>query len=168
VQLQKGPLGLLGAFALKVGGQNPTGFGDSVVPVAEVMDHYLATSELNSVVVNGLGGLVASVTRAFVVPAGKVWRVIGAGMQVGLNAADVALKSNITIGISSPNGGLPGTIVLGGTDQGGAVFRSSGIVFRPPLFLPSGWSVQETFLTSAAMTVSVQVFGTLLYQEFDL
>jgi len=169
VQLQKAPLGLLGAFALKVLGRNPPQFSDVVVPTADVYDQYLATQELQQLTVAGNANLAASNTRTFTVPNGKVWRLIGAGAQIGLNVADVALKSIITVNIQSPNGGLPdGLIGSGVTDTGGAAFRAFGLALRPPIFLPSGWIVGLGLNTSAALTVAVPMQGTVLVQEIDL
>lgn len=169
MQLQKGPLGILGAFALKVLGRNPSQFGDSVTPIVDVYDQYLATSELISNVVGGNLNLAATNTRTFTVPAGKAWRLMGCGIDMGFNGADIALKSIITVEVSSPNSGLPGTVLYSsGTDVGGAVARTGGVAFRPPIFLPSGWSINLKFSCSAAPTVAVPLFSTALYQEIDI
>src|SRR5262245_52030444 len=105
VPLQKGPLGLLGAFALKVLGQNPTAFGDTVVPVADVYDQYLATSELVMVRLQPTIAIGASsATATFPVPPGKVWRLIAASIGSTLNAADAAFTSQAQVALQSPNG----------------------------------------------------------------
>lgn len=169
MNLQKAGLGILGAFGLKVTGQNPPLFGDAVLPVADVFDQYLATSELQLKLDQSNVNLATFNGSSFTVPNGKVWRVIGAGWGGAVNAADVALKSIIDIGITSPNS-APASVVIasGAPDPGGAVTRAFGANFRPPIFLPSGWTISLAFFTSAALTVTFARSAGVFYQEFDL
>lgn len=169
MQLQKAPSGILGWFALKVGGFNPPAFGDAVQPVVEVGDHYLATSELQLQRTALATALTGFNPQDFTVPNGKVWRLLGASMYGALNAADVALASIITIGVKSP---LSTVFVVNLStspkDPGGMGTRAWATCFRPPLFLPSGWTVEVALTTSGAITITSNMQCGLMYQEFDL
>jgi len=168
MDLQKGPLGILGWFALKVTGRNPPGFGDSVVPVVEVGDNYLATSELQ-IQRQAVALLIAVNTAAsFTVPNGKVWRLIAAGSFGTNNAADNALVSVDQIALQSPSSGVFSVPIVFGAYQTGANGRGCAGNFRPPIFLPSGWIVTWSRNQSAAVTVTANVQFGIVYQEFDL
>lgn len=170
--LQKAPLGLLGAFALKVLGVNPDFFGRTVVPIADVYDQYLATTELqikqgSAVAAIGSG---SEFPATFTVPAGKVWRVIGGSISGSLNVADAAINVQGTFGVISPNSGPTAAVLATGPIMTGmqAGTRSFGCSFRPPIFLPSGWSISSGVLFSAVTTVVSTWLATALIQEFDL
>jgi hypothetical protein len=168
MDLQKGPLGILGWFSLKVTGRNPPGFGDSVVPVVEVGDNYLATSELQLQIATTNLSLATFNGTTFTVPNGKCWRLIAASWAVGLNAADVALRSFCEIGIGSPNS-APNNVIVAQNDQAGGILpRAVGATWRPPIFVPSGWTVAVTMITSGAITVAVPRIASVMYQEVDL
>lgn len=84
--LQKVGAGLLDAFDLKTYGTSPTAFGDTVSPIADVMDHYLAT-RLRCAANNGnLQNINDNV--ALTVPNGTAWRLHCVGGHIDLNAAD--------------------------------------------------------------------------------
>lgn len=170
MDLQKGPLGILGWFALKVTGRNPPAFGDSVLPVVEVGDNYLATSELQLQTAQpNIGIGASSATSTFAVPQGKVWRVIGAGLVGGTNIADVAFTSLIAIYVKSPNSGVISVpIASGAKDPGGQSLRQFGATFRPPIFLPSGWSLQVNITFNNVLTVAAGQNVGVMLQEFDL
>lgn len=169
MQLQKGPIGLLGAFALKVLGRNPPAFGDSVVPIVDVYDQYLNQGEQqvkSSAVALNIGVPFLNVT--FTVPTSKCWRVLGAGGFVSLNAADAALIAQVGIGILSPADPLNSALVFAQyPPQLGANGRTIGTSFRPPLFLTAGWQVSFGFTFSGNITAAGSATGTLLVQEFD-
>ena len=168
MDLQKGPLGVLGWFALKVTGRNPPGFGDSVVPVVEVGDNYLATSELQ-IQRAAMATLLATFTsQSFTVPNGKVWRLIAASMFGTNDAADAALTSVDTIALKSPNSTVFSVSIVHGANQTTANARGCAGTFRPPIFLPSGWGIAFSRSQSAAVTVSANVQIGCVYQEFDL
>jgi hypothetical protein len=157
MDLQKGPLGILGWFSLKVTGRNPPGFGDSVVPVVEVGDNYLATSELQLQIATTNLSLATFNGTTFTVPNGKCWRLIAASWAVGLNAADVALRS------------FCDNVIVAQNDQAGGILpRAVGATWRPPIFVPSGWTVAVTMITSGAITVAVPRIASVMYQEVDL
>lgn len=168
MDLQKGPLGILGWFALKVTGRNPTGFGDSVVPVAEVGDHYLATSELQEVNVVMPTLLQTTNGASLTVPNGKVWRVIAVSMAGALNAADAALLSQQNIGFQSPNGSPKSCLVVSTTPYAFTNQRGAAATMRPPVLLPSGWKIVYALNTSAAITVTSNIQCDAMIQEFDL
>lgn len=171
MQLQKAPSGLLGWFQLKVGGFNPPGFSDTVVPVVEVGDNYLATSELQINVGAGLPTALAAFNSVqFTVPAGKAWRLKAASLIGALNVADVALLSICTIAIQSPNS-APFAVRLAVRNDpggGGALPRAVAWQSATPIFLPSGWKVSFELWTSAAITVTSTLLTAALYQEIDL
>jgi hypothetical protein len=169
MQLQKGPQGILGWFALKVGGRNPPTFGDAVLPVVEVGDNYLGTSELQIQRVALASALAASNNQDFTVPAGKCWRLIGGSFFGSLNVADVALSSLISIGVKSPTSTVFSVLLsVSPKDPGGAIARGWAASFRPPIFLPSGWTVSLALTTSGAITVTSNYQVGVLYQEMDL
>lgn len=168
MQLQKAPSGILGWFALKVGGYNPPAFSDAVIPVVEVGDNYLATSELQVKTQNLATTLATFNGNDFTVPNGKCWRLIGASIFGSLNAADTALKTVISIGIKTPISS-PAACLLGLTESGsGVVTRGHAIALRPPVFLPSGFIVSLGMATNTAITVTSNFSCNVLIQEFDL
>ena len=170
VPLQKGPLGLLGAFALKVLGRNPIGFGDTVVPVADVYDQYLATSELQVKIVNGATALATFNSQSSTVPQGRVWRVAAVNCLAAMNAADIALVSLVGVAVLSPNS-APFSCQLCVQPSGpgpGLLQRAASAICRPPLFLPSGWSLQAFMYSSGPITVAGTLQLAALIQEFDL
>lgn len=166
-KLQKAPTGLLGAFALKVGGLNPDIFGDTVTPVVDVYDQYLAMGELQVKTNLTATQLVTSNGFDFVVPNFKVWRVISGAWYGTLNAADVALKSVISVGVKSPNSGPVANLFGTQESASGVGFRAFGMTFRPPIFLTSGWALSLGMNTNTAITISSNFFATCLIQEFD-
>lgn len=169
MQLQKGPLGILGWFALKVTGRNPPAFGDAVVPVVEVGDNYLATSELQMQTSLIPSTLTVSQTILFTVPAGKCWRLIGAGGYLTLNVADAGFVVVGSVGVRSPNSAPnDGYVFTQTTGQTAGNARVFGAAFRPPIFLPSGWSVAISTVRSAAVTVASFQYAVITYQEIDL
>lgn len=167
MDLQKGPSGILGWFALKVTGRNPPLFSDAVVPVAEVGDNYLATSELQVKLAQSNTNLSTFTGQTLTVPQGKVWRVICASCLCNLNAADVALVSEVSVGIQTPNI-APQSVLAAAAVQSGNIYRVTTMIARPPIFLPSGVSLVGGLATSAAITVATPMSLAALVQEFDL
>lgn len=169
MKLQKAATGILGAFGLKVGGFNPTAFGEAVVPVADVFDQYLAQGELQIQRTALATSLAATNSQDFTVPAGKVWRLIAASFFGSLNAADIAFSSIVAIGLKSPISTVFSVLLeVSPKDPGGAVSRGWATRLRPPIFLPSGWVVTQSLTTSAAITVTSNFQVGIVYQEFDL
>lgn len=168
MQLQKYPLGLLGALALKVTGRAPPVFSDALVPVVDVYDQYLAQGELQRVGQTiTLLAATKSITGQQSVPAGKCWRLLGFGQSFVINAADVALSYVGSLSITTPGGagtlGLFNEVAIG-FDTG----RATAFTLPRPIFLPSGWGVNfGAFTTAAAPANNVIVACGILVQEFD-
>lgn len=169
MDLQKGPSGILGWFALKVTGRNPPNFGDAVVPVVEVGDNYLASGELKINSNSTAPALTSSFSRVFTVPQGKCWRVISAGGYIVMNVADVALIALGTVSFETPNAApFDAPAFSFTTPQLGTGARVFGTSFRPPVFLPSGISIVVGMAYSAPITVAGAAFAAVFVQEFDL
>jgi hypothetical protein len=168
VQLQKAPVGILGAFALKVLGRNPTTFGETVQPIVDVYDQYLGTSELQINVGSGLVTALAGYNAvSFTVPNAKAWRLKAASLIGALNVADAALVSTQTIGIQSPNSAPFLVRVATRQDPATTGCRHVGWQTATPIFLPSGWKVVFELWTSAAITVSSTLVTSAFIQEID-
>lgn len=168
--LQKSPLGVLGAFALKVLGRNPDKFGDTVLPTADVYDQYLLQTELQMQIVSA-GITVAAFSNASVllVPPGKIWRVLSVGTQgATITGADLALVWAVIISAINPAGtqAVVTTGVLVGSAPIGAV-RGHGLYLPRPLVLPGGWGLRFQFSTSAAVANANSIQNVALYQEID-
>lgn len=171
MQLQKSPIGLLGAFALKVLGRNPQAFGDTITPTVDVYDQYLAQGELKISTLSSNVNLATFNARSFTVPAGKAWRLIGLGGNYTPNAADVAVLGKLSGAITSPDS-APLAFITGSSGGGlavavGAAGVNFGQAFRPPIFLPSGWSVAVTLVSATAWTVAAPFAAELMLQEID-
>lgn len=169
MKLQKSPIGLLGAFALKVLGRAPDKFGDTVLPTVDVFDLYLAKSELKGVqtaafVINIGGSIVNS--PDLVVPNGKVWRVLALSTFTTLNIADTALVFSSWFMAISPTVvtiALDSRVAVGyGTGRNAGYCPSFG-----PLVLPAGWILRAGVGSSAAVTVATSSAFNCLVQEFD-
>lgn len=169
MQLQKGPIGLLGAFALKVLGRNPTQFGDTITPTIDVFDHYLSSGELQRVgqtITIGIGALTANADQT--VPNGKVWRVLGIGAAFVINAADAGLAFASHFSVKSP-GGVTLTQIFSANSVGSSTGRTVGFYAGRPLTLPGGWAINFVHTASGAgPTVATAVASGVLVQEFDL
>jgi len=166
MQLQKSPIGILGAFALKVLGRNPQLFSEAVTPTVDVYDQYLATSELSVKATSANVNLATFNTSAFVVPNGKCWRLMALGGSFGPNVADIAIHRRLTFSLTGP-GNANAVNIGGGADDTGALASSYGFTLRPPIFLPPGWTVAVGLINSAAWTVAVPFNAAILVQEFD-
>lgn len=172
MQLQKGPIGLLGAFALKVLGRNPPQFGDSVTPTVEVMDQYLASGELDVQTTGNFDVAGTSNNAQLVVPTGKVWRVLCAGITVTTNAADIVDGYKVGIAVLPPAGSgsvVPLAYQYTPPAPAGATLNGMrfGYYFPRPLFLPSGWGILYQCDTDRAITTQVRPNGFLLRHQFD-
>ncbi len=138
-------------------------------PTIDVFDHYFGIGELQ-VVKSGAQALTLTAFQNFIFtpPVGKCWRVLAAGGHVGLNAADTALVSMGSIGVLGPGQTVNGADVFAFAHNAMATgVRTWGTTFRPPLFVPNGFSVNVSFATSAAVTVAANWFSSLVIQEMD-
>jgi hypothetical protein len=168
MRLQKAPSGLLGAFDLKVEGRNPDEFSDTVVPVVDVYDQYLA---LNSEVVPGsvlITNPATSNTVTHTVPQGQQWRLLAWGGDGVLAVADAALVIAWNTAVYGP-GGIDTVMVQphGNMTRGGDTNRAAaiGFVSPRPLLLPSGWAIAASVQLSAAPAVSFQFSFDLMIQR---
>jgi hypothetical protein len=166
--LHKAPLGLIGAFALKVLGRNPTEFGDVVTPVVDVYDQYLEVTESRVVGAMGIGVRTISGTHT---PASRFsWRVLAIGVSLSLDAADVALTGTTITSMTSP--AVAGTIVEpGGTlvvNGATGLFRSLGVWLPRPFFLSPGWSITQRVYLSANVTAATNVNFCMVVQPLEL
>lgn len=167
MNLQKAPLGLLGWFALKVGGRNPPAFGDAVTPIVDVADNYLALSELGITSTTTAIGLNNFFTSTIAVPAGKCWRLFGLSIITSLNGADAAITASARFATIAPTGF---GAVLPSVQAPAAIRteRYAAWYSNPPFFLPTGWKVQLNLDFSAALTNSVSATALVLRQEIDV
>lgn len=169
MNLQKASQGLLSWFNLKTTGQNPNVFGDSIVPIVDVGDNYLAQGELGIDTITQASGLVSFLSMDFTVPNGKVWRVHAAGGDIGLNVADTALTSRGFVQVLAPDAGVIGCNLSNGPVEAvGVSPREIGFFAARPIFLTPQWRVRVGFLFSGALTVSVNGHAALFRNQFDL
>ena len=170
MRLQKSPTGLLGAFELKTLGQNPSEFGEQVVPVVDVLDNYVAGDqriERNQTTLANPATFTSSTHR---VPNGKVWRLLGISFAGVLDVADAALTTTVDVRLSPDP--LDSVVVLlqpvGPLLRGGSLTRACKAAFVMPraLFLPAGWGVIGTVQLDAAPAVSFVYDFAILIQEF--
>lgn len=172
MQLQKGPVGLLGALALKVLGRNPPQFGDAVVPTVEVLDQYLAQGELDTQTTGNIDVVGTSNNGALTVPSGKCWRVLCVGFNVTTNAADIVDGYRVGFAIQPPAGAaslVPTAYQNVPPAPAGATANGTrfGYYFPRPLFLPPAWGILFQIDTDRAITTQVRMNGFLLRQQFD-
>lgn len=166
--LQKSPQGLLSAFDLKVGGQNPDHFGDTVSPAIDVLDFYGAPNLEFALTTVAIGIGIATATLSLTVPNGKIWNVKGIGPSLALGAADVAFTAQARAIISNPSN-------TAGISPVGGSFIPTGVANRSipaptpgvPLLLPSGWIVRCEFVLSAIATQAATAILAVMRQEFD-
>lgn len=167
MKLQKAPNGLLGAFELKVGGQNPPDFGETVVPTYDVADHYLALNQRVERVQQTIANPNTFGSAQMRVPQGQAWFVLAVSFAAVLDAADAALTTITDVRVSSDP--LNTVVALIPPSQplqrGGASNRACKGAFYlgRPLYLPSGWGLLGTVQLSAAPAVSfVYDFAALI------
>lgn len=168
MRLTAAPLGLLGAFALKVLGKNPDGFGDTVSPVVDVYDQYLQTTENRTIGAIGIGARTVSMTHTL--PDRFCWRVLAIGVNFTLDAADIALTATVITSVTSP--AVAGTIIepCGTMVVNGATGtnRALGHLLPRPLLLLPGNSIITRVYLSANVTVALNVNSCLLVQPLEL
>jgi hypothetical protein len=166
--LHKAPLGLLGAFALKVLGRNPDKFGEAVLPVVDVYDQYLDTTEARVVGTMAIG--TRTISGAHVLPSRYAYRVLAIGVSFSLDAADVALTATTITSMTSPAvaGTVTepqGTMVVNGAT---GLFRSLGLWLPRPFFLMPGWQIIQRVYLSANVTAATNVNFCMVVQPLEL
>lgn len=166
--LHKSPLGLLGAFALKVLGQNPDKFGQTVGPVVDVYDQYLEPTEARVAASMAIGTRTISGTHTL--PNRFAYRVLAIGVSMSLDAADAAITGTTITSMTSP--AVAGTIVEpGGTlvvNGATGLFRSLGIWLPRPFLLTPGWSITQRVYMSANVTAATNVNFCMVVQPLEL
>src|SRR5512147_2586504 len=85
MRLQKASSGLLSFFELKVDGDSPSQFGESVVPVIEVAEFYDPAVQM--VGINNGNVTIPGDFLAMTVPNGQAWRIRAVGFDLTLAAA---------------------------------------------------------------------------------
>jgi hypothetical protein len=156
--LQKPAQSLLAAFDLKVLGQNPTLFSDTVSPTVDVYDQYLA-NQLQ--VVTGTDDLAIGTRDAEVlltVPIGYAYRINAVSIAIDVATADVAFTFNGYVAVRQTAGSvqtylLNGAMDLAGTLGGGfSLFRVNTTGLVRPFWLFPGWQLVGGVVSSANAT----------------
>lgn len=163
--LQKAAHALLGAFNLKVLGQNPDRFGDTVTPVVDIYDQYLVNELLRvSTTVTIAGGSgVTSLVGSPTVPQGFSWRVIAVGCLHNPAAGDVAISTWCAVGASQPN--ASSSPFFSAQTVGAPTNRIASSLLARPLFLPSGWRLDFSSYLSAGPASNLPMTGVALVQQ---
>jgi len=161
--LQKSPRALLAALELKVSGDNPTVFGDSVVPVIDVYDQYLIDRALMA---TGSTAITQPATSGSVVltpPAGEAWRVRSIGAIVNVDAADVAIDKQLFIAIRDAAGSS--SVIVAAESSLAFASLFGGIYLDRPLWLPAGWTINTFGALASAPTVDWAVSVRAMYER---
>lgn len=171
MQLQKPPTGLLGWFQLKVGGRNPTAFSDTIVPTLEIGDNYLLQGEVaveTGLGTNGAIGTTAAPQMQVTVPAGKLWRILAIGTDLGLAVADNAFDTavQITFSMQSVSALIAHLSTNGAKSPGNG--RYAAFYFPRPFLLTAGNIIVLSQYFSAALTVAASQHYYILRQQIDL
>lgn len=144
------PRALLGVFGMKVGGENPPFFAETVVPTVDVYDQYL--SDLAGIApetVNPAAGVVTAEVFEGPIVAGITWRVFSLGVVTMLVVgADVGQDSNMSLWLVALDGNqVPIASLEYFVTQ---TERTIGVLFPRPLWLPPGWRVRASAVLSGA------------------
>jgi len=169
VKLDKAPLGVLSAFALKVLGRNPPEFADQLVGVVDLYDQYLLNQELQRVQTNMiLVAATTSIAASLPVPAGRVWRVLAVGTSGNNNVADGALLYDLLVQVVPPTAAA--SVALGSFEiNGSSTVKGGGFYLGRPLVIPAGWALSFFFTTRAAAPANnVNMTAQALVHEFDI
>lgn len=169
--LHKAPHGVLGAFDLKVLGQNPDKFGDTLIPTSDVLDFYLAR---NLDVFGPIGTITNPATSALAgeaVPQGECWRVFAVHAQAAVLNADAANVYTATINITPPSAAVLHVISTGvmvGPGIAGATnTRYWSYELRKPLVLPPGWRVGVGVFCNVTPAVSTAIAAVGIMQRIE-
>lgn len=169
--LQKSPLALLGAFALKQLGVNPTHFGEEIQPSIDVYDQYLYNEQRISVTLSA-AGIALGTSHAAVsvtVPAAKAWRVLGIAGVATPAAGDAGKTFNGFLSVRdtlSQEVALENRQLLG---TGAAIAGDRILGYQPsnPIFLPSGWKIAFVADSSVVTAANVPLALNVFVQEID-
>lgn len=144
-------------FRLKVGGQNPTIFGDAVLPVVDVGGMYGADLQLTTSSTSAAGALQRTQTGTV----GTTSRYYGAGAVAGVGAAP-GTQGQLTIGYRSVGSTafFPLFPTMVWTPFAGRSYWNGGL-FDQPLIAPGGAQFEARFMGDAGgadHTVSLVLF----------
>lgn len=148
-KLDKPAEGLTGALNLKVLGQSPPVFGDTLLPTYEARDYYLAREIVSKTIAVGPAALAAFTVLTINVPAGKCWHLwqislgLGTGVVPAAQIYDLACffkraQQAIPIGVAAlllDTANLPSLV-------GSQTFVSASRTFETPVILYGGDNVQ--------------------------
>lgn len=143
--LQKAPAGLLGLFDLKTLGENPNGFARTLVPVADVRQHYGANGQqvLTTTASSSVGA-----TLLLTVPENQVYRVLAIGALLSCSIGAVFSKDIQIAVVLSREFAIPLNAInfpLRGVTTTVVEEWAFGQWFdEPPLLLP-GWQFGARF-----------------------
>jgi len=162
--LQMAPAGLLGAFDLKVTGRNPDRFGDTVFPMTDITDFYLAQLLQSVGTTNTIAIGTTAGASVITVPAATVYRVLAISGEIVLGGADAALTATGITYVTPPVGS--GAVYLPLT---GAFTKVSTSLWLPggriePLVLTSGWRLTVAGNLSGANAATWNLRAAVLVQ----
>lgn len=170
--LHKSPDGLLGAFDLKVRGQNPDLFSDRLQPVVDVYDQYLAQQLVPVIGSTGtITGPATGASTTLTVPDGFAWRVIAVGAISALAAGDAALTAQYSFSLVARSS-LPNAVPFAVSPviaplAAGNLSRSWGLLLPFPLYLPSGCQILTGMGLSAAPGTPTNFTSRIVAQVFQ-
>lgn len=163
-KLQKSPLGLIETFDLNWQGRQPENFGNTVDPVTDVTDFYLATQAqvLNNTVAHAIA--TQTFTHSFG-PTQFIWRVLTLGLTLTFQAADIALEFAVQYSIddgNAENAIHPNQGTWSALEQSSLIKRH-GFVLPTPLLVKPGWQLSCSWQLDAASaaTFSSSFGGTI-------
>lgn len=153
---------------MKVGGENPNRFGETVMPVTEVFDLY-AQPVRAAATLTIAGGSVSSLTSTLTPPKGYAYRVLTVGTSNEINAADVALKVTTIISVVSLATAVTDIMPFYAAETVGTpLFRKAGLALPHPLFIPPGFAIAFTVDTSAVPANNLATTISALVQQIPL
>lgn len=167
MRLQKSPLGLLGAYALKTDGRNPPEFGESVVPTTDVTDFYLQPQMELARDTATITGPAVGAAAELTVGEGELWRIWGASLFFVLAAGDAALLSAPRLAILQPT--APEVLYLPlftSTNVTGAHNRVFSSMLPRPLLMRAGLQLNAALTLSAAPGTPVTLELVVLRERF--
>lgn len=135
--LQKAAQGLTGLLELKVGGHQPIKFGETILPVIDVVEFYASVT--NRVVKTATSSLNARNTQTTMqVPINEIWRLHTLGWHGSFNALSWWLPEMLIeidgVGTRLPNSYVNAVQIPAAQDSN----LNGGVIFDAPLLLRSG------------------------------
>lgn len=162
MNLQKAPAVLLDWFRLKTQGQNPTQFGDAVLPVVDVGSLYGAEMQA----IGGSNSAAGAFPRLLTAVIGTASRYLGVAGSVTMGAA-AGTQVRISVGVRIPRNAalFPLFDTYVAVPQAGRVYYAGGQL-PYPIILPAQSQVEV--LVDGDAGGADHVSGLLLYLEDPL